>query len=205
MAKAITKKTTAKKPAAKKAPAKKAAAKKAPVKKAVAKKAAVKKAPAKKAAPKRAAAKKSRHKKLKNISEIRRFFHRNEDPIFFISATNFNLLGLDEWCRNFKYINYIDCYDGRHPNVFVPNEAAHPEFESIEDIVAYLLEHKEVIDYVKSKGGKPKAVFLSWASVVCHVGIFFGGGTWGLQRGGVFLVGGAFIRKAPGVLRADFK
>ena len=32
---------------------------------------------------------------LRNISEIRRFFHRNEDPIYFISATNFNLLGLD--------------------------------------------------------------------------------------------------------------
>ena len=35
-----------------------------------------------------------------------------------------------------------------------------PNSESIEDIVAYLLEHKEVIDYIKSKGGKPKAVFL---------------------------------------------
>ena len=44
---------------------------------------------------------------LKNISEIRRFFHRNEDPIYFISATNFNLLGLDEWVKNFKYICYI--------------------------------------------------------------------------------------------------
>lgn len=166
MARATTKKTTARKaPAKKKAPTKKAAAKKAAAKKAPAKKAAAKKAPAKKAvakktAPKKAATRKPRPKKLKNISEIRRFFHRNEDPIFFISATNFNLLGIDEWCRNFKYICYIDCYDGRHPNVFVPNEAAHPEFESIEDIVAYLLEHKDVIDYVKSKGGKPKAVFL---------------------------------------------
>ncbi|MDP4796543.1 MAG: hypothetical protein NWR87_06490, partial [Rhodospirillales bacterium] len=170
MAKATTKKTIAKKPAAKKAavkkaavkkaPAKKAAVKKAAVKKAPAKKAAVKKAPVKKAVAKKAAVRKPRQKKLKNISEIRRFFHRNEDPIFFISATNFNLLGIDEWCRNFKYICYIDCYDGRHPNVFVPKEQAHPEFESIEDIVAYLLEHKEVIDYAKSKGGKPKAVFL---------------------------------------------
>ena len=35
-------------------------------------------------------------KVLKNISEIRRFFHRNEEPIYFVSATNFNLLGLDE-------------------------------------------------------------------------------------------------------------
>ena len=29
-------------------------------------------------------------KTLKNISEIRRFFHRNETPIYFVSATNFN-------------------------------------------------------------------------------------------------------------------
>tara|TARA_R110000787_G_scaffold211281_2_gene321019 strand:+ start:68482 stop:70140 length:1659 start_codon:yes stop_codon:yes gene_type:complete len=171
MARATTAKPAVKKPAAKKAPAKKAPAKKAPTKKSVAakkpaakkpvaRKAPVKKVAAKKAAPKKAAARKPRAKKLKNISEIRRFFHRNEDPIFFISATNFNLLGLDEWCKNFKYINYIDCYDGRHPNVFVPNEHAHAEFESIEDINAYLLEHKEVIDMIKSKGGKPKAVFL---------------------------------------------
>ena len=98
--------------------------------------------------------------RLKNISEVRRYFHRNEDPIFFISATNFNLLGIDEWCRNYKFINYLDCYDGRHPNTFVPTEQPHPEFESIEDINAYLLEHKEVIDFIRSKGGKQKAVFL---------------------------------------------
>ena len=97
---------------------------------------------------------------LKGISDIRRFFHRNETPIFFISATNFNLLGMDEWCKNFKFISYIDCYDGRHPNTFVPNEAPHPQFNSIEDINNYLLQHKEVLDYVRSFGGRPKAVFL---------------------------------------------
>ncbi len=99
-------------------------------------------------------------KKLRNISEIRRYFHRNETPIFFISATNFNLLGLDEWVRNFKYINYIDCYDGRHPNVYSPPEMPHAEFQSIEDINNYLLQHKGVIDRVNKKGGKPKFVFL---------------------------------------------
>jgi hypothetical protein len=97
---------------------------------------------------------------LRNISEIRRFFHRNEDPIYFISATNFNLLGLDEWVKNFKYICYIDCYDGRHPNVFCPSEQPHAEFQSIEDINNYLLQHKEVIDFIKRRGGKPKFVFL---------------------------------------------
>ncbi|WP_020560955.1 biotin carboxylase [Thiofilum flexile] len=97
---------------------------------------------------------------LRNISEIRRYFHRNETPIYFISATNFNLLGINEWVRNFYYINYIDCFDGRHPAVFVPSETPHREFESIEDINNYLLQHKEVIDYLKKRGGDPKAVFL---------------------------------------------
>jgi hypothetical protein len=99
-------------------------------------------------------------RELKNISEIRRFFHRNEKPIYFVSATNFNLLGIDEWCKNFKYISYIDCYDGRHPNVFCPSEQPHAEFQSIEDINNYLLQHKEVIDLIKRRGGTPNFVFL---------------------------------------------
>jgi hypothetical protein len=99
-------------------------------------------------------------KVLKGISDIRRYFHRNETPIFFISATNFNLLGMDEWCKNFRFISYIDCYDGRHPNTFVPNEAPHPQFNSIEDINNYLLQHKEVLDYIRAPGRNPKAVFL---------------------------------------------
>ncbi len=103
---------------------------------------------------------KSRRRKLRGISDIRRYFHRNETPIYFISATNFNLLGMDEWAKNFKFINYLDCYDGRHPNTFIPSPAPHPEFESIEDINNYLLQNKEVQDYIKGRGGKPKAVFL---------------------------------------------
>ncbi len=99
-------------------------------------------------------------RKLTTISDVRLFFHRNERPIYFISATNFNLAGMDERVQHFKHINYIDCLDGRHPNVFVPKEAPHGEFESIEDINNYLLEHKEVIDYIKGRGGKPVAVFL---------------------------------------------
>jgi hypothetical protein len=99
-------------------------------------------------------------KALKNISEIRRYFHRNDQPIYFVSATNFNLLGIDEWVKNFKYINYIDCFDGRHPNVFIPTEIPHAEFQSIEDINNYLLSHKEVVDYVGDRPGKPKFVFL---------------------------------------------
>lgn len=98
---------------------------------------------------------------LNGISDIRRFFYRNEIPIYFISATNFNLLGADEWIKGFKFICYIECFDGLHPNVFSPKaELPHEEFQSIEDINNYLLEHKEVVDYIKSRGEKGKALFL---------------------------------------------
>ncbi len=117
-------------------------------------------------------------KPLQNISEIRRFFHRNEQPIYFVSATNFNLLGLDEWCKNFKYICYIDCYDGRHPNVFCPSEMPHPEFQSIEDINNYLLQHKEVIDLIKSRGGKPRFVFLMFDERTEKLAKELGGEVW---------------------------
>lgn len=99
-------------------------------------------------------------KKLNNISDVRRYFHRNETPIYFISATNFNLLGISEWVKDFRYINYIDCFDGRHPSVRIPAEQPHREFEGIEDINNYLLEHKEVIDYIEHRGEGGKAVFL---------------------------------------------
>ena len=99
-------------------------------------------------------------RKLRNMSEIRRFFHRNETPIYFVSATNFNLLGIDEWVRNFKYVTYIDCFDGRHPNVFTPSAKEHQEFQSIEEINNYLLQHKEVLDFMASRGKKGKLVFL---------------------------------------------
>ena len=104
---------------------------------------------------------KNKKKVLKGLPEIRRFFYRNEVPIYFISATNFNLLGADEWVRKFRFICYIECFDGLHPNVFAPSEELpHDEFESIEDINNYLLEHKEVVEYIKSRGDGGKAMFL---------------------------------------------
>ncbi|GAB5466292.1 MAG: biotin carboxylase [Candidatus Kapaibacteriales bacterium] len=109
-------------------------------------------------------AKKKENAKLKGIADIRRFFYKNEVPIYFISATNFNLLGADEWIKGFKFICNIECFDGQHPNVFSPvKEIPHDEFESIEDINNYLLQHPEVQDFInaRKKGGKAgKAMFL---------------------------------------------
>ncbi len=96
---------------------------------------------------------------LRGMSEIRRFFRTNETPIWFVSATPFNLLGIDRWVRKFSYLNYYDSFDGAHPNIFVPSTVAPPTFSSIEEICNYLLGHKEVVDHVTAAGGG-KAVFL---------------------------------------------
>jgi biotin carboxylase len=97
---------------------------------------------------------------LQGISEIRAFFRKNETPIYFVSATAFNLLGIDRWVRNFTFLNWFDSFDGTHPNVFVPKERGYHEFESIEEIVNHLLGHKEVADLVEGRGGAGKACFL---------------------------------------------
>ncbi|MBY3115117.1 biotin carboxylase [Rhizobium laguerreae] len=99
-------------------------------------------------------------KRISNISELRLVMRRNERPIYFISATNFNLMGIDEWVGSFTSICYIDCYDGRHPNVFVPSKIPNAQFKTIEGINNHLLQHKEVIDYIARRGGRPVAVFL---------------------------------------------
>jgi D-alanine-D-alanine ligase-like ATP-grasp enzyme len=98
-------------------------------------------------------------KKLTSISDIRRYFYRNEVPTYFVSATPFNLLGLDEWVRNWKFINYIDCFDGQHPNVIIPSEKTDRVFQSIEEINNYLLQHKSIVDYIRARG-PGRAVFL---------------------------------------------
>ena len=105
-------------------------------------------------------------KKLNGISDIRRHFHRAEIPTYFVSATPFNLLGMDEWVRNFTFVNYIDCFDGKHPHVFVPAERPHPVFESIEEINNYLLSHPDFQALVKrnaprgKRGHRGNAAFL---------------------------------------------
>jgi len=101
---------------------------------------------------------------LKGLSQIRRHFYRNEENIYFFGATNFNMLGADEWIKGFKYISLLECFDGLEPNVFSPTtEIPHDQFESIEDINNYLLQHPEVQNYIKAraKGKKAgKAMFL---------------------------------------------
>lgn len=88
---------------------------------------------------------------LNGISEMRTFFRTNEQPIFFVSPTAFNLLGIDRWVRGFEYIVYHDSWDGAHPRVFVPSSRPYVEFQSSEEIVNYLLRDPEVQRFIESR------------------------------------------------------
>ncbi len=67
------------------------------------------------------------------------------------------MLGADEWIKGFKFICHIECFDGQHPNVFSPKtEIPHDEFQSIEDINNYLLQHPEVQEFILSRRNKGK-------------------------------------------------
>ena len=98
--------------------------------------------------------------KFHGVSDLREFFRTNQTPIYFVSPTAFNLLGMDRWVRNFHYVTYFDSFEGSHPNVFVPEDRRAPEFESIEDICNYLLRHPEVLSFTAAHGAGGRAVFV---------------------------------------------
>ena len=81
-------------------------------------------------------------------------------PIYFVSATAFNLLGMDRWVRDFRYVNYYDSFDGHHPHVFVPAERPARAFDSIEEIGNYLLGPQGGASTCVRAAGGGKAVFL---------------------------------------------
>jgi biotin carboxylase len=90
--------------------------------------------------------------RLRGVSALREFFRTNQRPIYFVSPTAFNLLGINRWVRNFRYVCYYDSFEGGHPNIFVPADRRAPEFDSIEDICNYLLRHPEVRSLVRGQG-----------------------------------------------------
>jgi biotin carboxylase len=101
---------------------------------------------------------------LRGVSDIRAFFRTNETPIYFVSPTAFNLLGIDRWVRKFFYVNYFDSFEGAHPRVVVPTERVTRDFTSMEDVNNWLLASPEVGDVVRrhepEDGPRGKAVFV---------------------------------------------
>ena len=96
---------------------------------------------------------------LRSLSDIYQYFRENTSPVYFISPTSYNLLGIDEWIGSFRYITYFDSFHGWHSRSFSPAHSGPRDFESFESVNSYLLGNKEVIDFIK-KNGPGKALFV---------------------------------------------
>ncbi len=99
-------------------------------------------------------------RKLRGISDVRAFFHTNSVPLYFISPTPFNLLGIDRWVRNFYYLTYFDSFEGAHPRVFVPRRRDRRDFDSMGDVCNHLLGDPETLEFVSRRGTGGKACFV---------------------------------------------
>ncbi len=101
-------------------------------------------------------------RKLNGLSDVRAFFHTNAVPLFFISPTPFNLLGIDRWVRNFFYLTYFDSFEGEHPRVFVPRRRDRIDFDSMGDVCNHILSDPEMVEFITQRGpgGKASLVML---------------------------------------------
>ena len=97
---------------------------------------------------------------LNGLSDIRAFFHTNTAPLYFISPTPFNLLGIDRWVRNFFYLNYFDSFEGAHSRVFVPRRRDRIDFDCMGDVCNHLLRDPETLEFIARRGPGGKACFV---------------------------------------------
>ena len=97
---------------------------------------------------------------LRGTSDLRGYFRTNRTPIYFISPTAFNLLGIDRWVRSFEYVNYFDSFDGAHPQVFVPQAGRTASSSRSRTSTTTSSSHKEVLDHIVRPGGLALFVFL---------------------------------------------
>ncbi len=100
------------------------------------------------------------HRPLKGLSDLRAFFHTNAAPLFFISPTPFNLLGIDRWVRNFFYLTYFDSFEGAHSRVFVPRRRDRIDFDSMGDVCNHLLRDPETLEFIARQGPGGRACFV---------------------------------------------
>jgi biotin carboxylase len=97
---------------------------------------------------------------LNGLSDVRAFFHTNAVPLYFVSPTPFNLLGVDRWIRNFFYLTYYDSFEGEHPRVFVPRRRDRIDFASMGDVSNHILSDPEILELIAQRGPGGKACFV---------------------------------------------
>jgi hypothetical protein len=96
---------------------------------------------------------------ITSIEQMRHFFQESRRPIYYFGNATHHLLGMDAWVGDFTFVCRVDCFDGHHPNLFVPRKVGHDDVPE-EDVVERLLRNREVTDFIAARGASPVALFL---------------------------------------------
>ena len=88
------------------------------------------------------------------IADIKHFFATQERRIFFISPSNFNMMGMHEWVRGWHNINLLDCFDGQHSRCVTEPGDQSRLFGGVEDVNHYLMDQPRVRTLLTSGNGR---------------------------------------------------
>jgi hypothetical protein len=97
---------------------------------------------------------------LQTPPDAQRFFRDNRTPIYHVSTTPFNLLGAEEWIGGLRFLSAVDSFDGRHPNVFIPDGLPLDCLDTFEACTNALLSRPAVPEHVRERGPGGKALLL---------------------------------------------
>ena len=103
---------------------------------------------------------------LTSLDDIKRYFAESDIPYYFISPTNFNLMGMHDWVKGWQNINLLNCFEGGHPQVVIVDDDYSRVFENIEEINAYLLSSQKVRDLFAKQKHRGRAIFLFFDEAV---------------------------------------
>lgn len=99
---------------------------------------------------------------LRSPSDIRRHFAGNDAPIWHLCQTNYYLLGIQDWVRDWRFVHVNDAYDGGPPHVLVPARAGDIEWTSLVDLNNQMLRLDEVRASIRAAGPGARAVLFDF-------------------------------------------
>lgn len=87
---------------------------------------------------------------LRTLDEIKTFLRESPQPIFYISRSATNLLGVDRAVGGFHFITLSDSWDGGHPRAFSPTNVPRLEPRGNLNVVNWLLDNEQVQAYIRT-------------------------------------------------------
>jgi hypothetical protein len=98
---------------------------------------------------------------ISSTDQAASILQNNDQPIFFISRSATNLLGINHWVKNFFFVTLVDSWETPNSFSFTPSQKPHSAIRGNITIANWLLKNKDVQRFISSKtpaGIRPKII-----------------------------------------------